>query len=70
MIKRILAAIFGAVLFCVIVPSAYFFAFNNFPLEGFMGIAVLAGGGAVLGAIFGALFPRVFEFVFEMFMDL
>ena len=40
------------------------------PLEGFMGIAVLAGGGAVLGAILGALFPQVFGFVFEMFMDL
>jgi hypothetical protein len=53
--KRILAASFGAVLFCVITPIANFIAFDGFPLAGFAGIAVLAGGGAVLGAVLGAL---------------
>jgi len=70
MMKRILAASFGALLFCVIVPIAYFVAFEGFPLNGLTGIAVLAGGGAVLGAIVGALFPRFFGFVFDVMVDL
>ncbi len=70
MIKRTLAAIFGAVLFGVIVPIVYFVALRSFPLEGVKGIALLAGSGALLGAVLGALFPKVFGFVFEIFMDL
>ena len=68
-VKRVLAAIFGAILFGIIVPIAYFFAFHRFPFDIFTGIALVAGAGAVLGAILGALFPRVFGFVFESFLD-
>jgi hypothetical protein len=63
-LKRVFAALFGAILFSIIVPLAYYFAFRQFPLEGFTGIALLAGGGLVLGAILGAMFPRIFGFVF------
>lgn len=69
-LKRVLAALFGAVLFAVIVPVAYFFTFDQMPLDGFQGIALLIGVGAVLGAILGALFPRVFGFIFDVFFDI
>ena len=63
-LKRVFAALFGAILFSIIVPLAYYFAFRQFPLDGFTGIALLAGSGLVLGAILGAMFPRAFGFVF------
>ncbi|MEM0970711.1 MAG: hypothetical protein AAGJ31_15260 [Verrucomicrobiota bacterium] len=68
-LKRTLAGIFGAVLLAIVVPIAYYFAFKGLPLEGFQGVLLLAGVGAVLGAILGALFPQVFGFIFEMFLD-
>jgi hypothetical protein len=67
--KRVLAALFGSILFSIIVPIAYFFAFDQPPLDGLKGIALLAGVGVTVGAILGALFPRVFGFVFEVFFD-
>jgi len=63
-IKRVLAALFGAVLLGILVPIASFLMF-----DGLGGIALLAGLGAVIGAILGALFPRVFGFVFGIFFD-
>ncbi len=68
--KRVLAALFGAVLFSVVVPVAYFFVFDELPLDGLKGIALLAGAGAMVGAILGTLFPRVFGFIFEVFFDI
>lgn len=68
--KRILAAIFGAVLFGIVVPLAYFLLFDRFPIEGIKGVALLIGAGVTAGAILGALFPRVFGFVFETFFDI
>ena len=70
MIKRFLAAIFGAVLFVIIVPIGYSLTFDQFPIDGFKGIILVAGGGMALGAVLGAMFPRVFGYVFEMFLDL
>ena len=69
-LKRVLAALFGAILFAIIVPLAYFLTFKQLPLPGLTGIALLAGIGVVVGAILGALFPRVFGLVFELFFDL
>ena len=70
MIRRTLAALFGAFLFGIITPIAYFFLFDAFPLEGFKGIAAVSVAGAVFGAVIGTLFPRVFGFIFEMFLDI
>jgi hypothetical protein len=67
--KRVLAALFGAILFSIIIPIAYLLVFHQFPLDGFRGIALLAGIGVTLGAILGALLPGVFGIVFEMFFD-
>jgi hypothetical protein len=58
------------VLFGIVVPVGYFFAFDGLPFEGVKGIAVLAGVGIAVGATLGALFPRVFGFIFEMFPDI
>jgi hypothetical protein len=69
-LKRVLAGAFGALIFAIVVPIAYYFAFDHLPLDGFQGVVLLAGVGAVLGAVLGALFPRVFGFVFELFFDI
>jgi hypothetical protein len=69
-LKRVLAGAFGALIFAIGVPIAYYFVFDHLPLEGFQGGALLVGVGAVLGAVLGALFPRVFGFVFESFFDI
>lgn len=70
MTKRILSAIFGAILFAVLVPLGYFLTFDGFPLDGFLSSIILLGSiGFVIGAILGALFPKVFGFIFEMFTN-
>ena len=69
-LKRVLAGAFGALIFTIVVPIVYYFVFDNLPLDGFQGVALLVGVGAVLGAVMGALFPRVFGFVFESFFDI
>jgi len=66
-VKRFLLAIFGAFIFPIVVPIAYFFAFDKLPSDGCRGVALLAGVGAILGAFLGALFSRVFGFVVESF---
>ena len=67
MTKRILAALFGAVLFGILSPLAYVLLVGgDMKLMGLVGLAVL---GVVVGAILGALLPRVFGFVFELFLD-
>ncbi len=67
MTKRILAAIFGAVLFGILAPLAYVLLIG---VPGsFIGVVWLAVLGVVVGAILGALFSRVFGFIFEVFMD-
>lgn len=67
MTKRILAALFGAVLFGLLAPLAYvLLGGGDMNLMGLVWLAVL---GLVVGAVLGALFPRVFGFVFELFMD-
>ena len=70
MIRRTLAALFGAFLLSIVTPIAYFFLFDSFPMEGFMGISLVIAAGAVFGAVIGAMFPRVFGFIFEMFLDI
>ena len=67
MINRVLAAIFGAVLFGIIAPLAYVLLIRGpGSLMGFVWVAAL---GVVVGAILGALFPRVFGLVFEVVME-
>ena len=71
MINRLLAAIFGGVLFSVITPIGYFLIFKSTPLAGFFeGIFLLVGCGFAFGAALGALFPRPFGFIFEFFFDI
>jgi hypothetical protein len=70
MIRKFVAAIFGAVVFGILSPLGYFLAFDGFPIEGITGVAGLAGVGALVGAILGWLFPRFFTFVFEVFLEL
>ena len=67
MIRKFVAAIFGAVVFGILSPLGYFLAFDGFPIEGITGVA---GVGALVGAILGWLFPRFFTFVFEVFLEL
>lgn len=67
MTKRILAAIFGAVLFGALTPLLYVLLIG---VPGtLMGFVWLAALGVVAGAILGALLPRVFGFFFEFLMD-
>lgn len=72
MIRRVLAAIFGATLFGIALPIGYGLTYGNFPFEGSTGIAVVAGVGVILGGFLGLLFPRIFgwivEFILEAFM--
>ena len=70
LVSRLLAALFGAVLFAIIVPVSYWLIFDGMPTESFLtGIATLIVAGLVIGAVLGALFPRFFGFVFEIFID-
>ena len=67
MTNRFLAAMFGAVLFGVLVPILYVLLVAV--PQSIMGFVWLAVAGVVVGAALGALLPRVFGFVFEIFMD-
>lgn len=67
MTNRILAAMFGAVLFGVLAPI--FYVLLVAVPQSIMGFVWLAVAGVVVGAALGALLPRVFGFVFEIFMD-
>lgn len=68
--KRLLAAIFGAILFAILVPIGWILAFSGLPSLGNLnGLIVLIGSGLAVGALLGALFPKVFGFIFEMFFD-
>jgi hypothetical protein len=66
---RILAILFGAILFSVIVPVVYYLSFNQFLFDSFTGIALLVGIGFISGGILGAIFPRVFGYIFTFFLD-
>jgi hypothetical protein len=69
MIRRTLSALFGAFLFSIITPIAYFLLFESFPLEGLKGLGAVSAAGATFGVVIGAIFPRVFGFIFEMFLN-
>jgi hypothetical protein len=70
LLSRVLAAIFGGVIFAIITPLSYWLIFKSVPTESFFtGLGILAGVGFVIGAILGALFPKVFGFIFELFTD-
>jgi hypothetical protein len=66
-LTRLFAVLFGAILFSVIVPVAYYFAFNQFLFNSSTGIALLVGIGFISGGLLGAVFPRVFGFVLIIF---
>jgi hypothetical protein len=68
-LMRILAILFGAILFSVIVPVVYYLSFNQFLFDSFTGIALLVGIGLISGGILGAIFPRVFGYIFTFFLD-
>lgn len=71
MLRRLLAAVFGGILFAIITPIVYWLVFSSTPLEGFFsGIVLLAACGFSLGAILGALFPKVFGFIFDVLFDI
>jgi hypothetical protein len=67
MIRRVLSAIFAAVLFAVAVPFAAFWM--DAEVVSLVGFWVLLFGGGALGLALGALFPKVFGFVFWMAVD-
>jgi hypothetical protein len=66
-LMRLFAVLFGAILFSVIVPVAYYFAFNQLLFNSSTGIALLVGIGFILGGLLGTVFPRVFGFVLVIF---
>ncbi len=66
MTKRVLAGIFGAVIFGILVPVLYSWALS---VPGTMGLVGLALIGVVGGAFVGARFPCVFGFPFEALLD-
>ena len=68
MLKRILAAIFGGILFGILVPIGYSI-FLDVP-ESPAGLIGIFSLGAFSGLILGFLFPRVFGFIFEIFLDI
>lgn len=68
MLRRVLAALFGAVVFGILVPIVYLLYLDP-PADGFTGLLILVGGGALLGALLGIIFPRVFGFIFEVIFD-
>ncbi len=67
MIKRILAAMIGAVLFGILAPLTYILLLGV--PQSLMNFVWLAVAGVVVGAVLGALLPRVFGFVFELLFD-
>ena len=69
MIRRILAGVFGAVVFGIIIPIITSVAFESIPLDGLNGLLVLVGISVVLGFVLGCSFPKVFGFIFEAFTD-
>lgn len=69
-VSRLLAALFGGVLFAIITPVSYFLIFKSVPSESLVtGITVLVAIGFAIGAVLGALFPKVFGFIFDVFTD-
>ena len=68
MLKRVLAAAFGALLFGVLVPLVCALTMDG-PDE-LMGFVWLAVAGVVVGAALGWMLPRVFGFVFEVFFEI
>lgn len=69
MMVRVLAALFGALIFGLLVPILWPMWFAV-PFGNFTGVMILAGSGVILGAILGILFPKVFGFIFEALFDL
>lgn len=67
-LKRILAALFGAFLFALLVPLVG--ALQGWvPFDGLAGLLSLIVVGAVSGALAGYRWPTVFGFVFELFLE-
>jgi hypothetical protein len=69
MILRVLAALFGALIFGLAVPILWPLWFAV-PFGNFTGVVVLAATGVIIGAILGVMFPRVFGFIFEVIFDI
>lgn len=68
MTRRVLAGVFGALLFGVLTPILTALLIDGpDTLMGFVWLAVI---GAAAGAVLGACFPRVFGLVVEVFIDL
>ena len=67
MTRRVLAGVFGAILFGVLTPILTALLIDApDTVMGFIWLAVI---GVAAGAVLGACFPRVFGFVVEIFFD-
>ena len=67
MIRRILSAGFGGLLFAVLTPlTALLLDLAPAQLPGLIWLACL---GAIVGLCLGVLFPKVFGFVFEALFE-
>ena len=68
MLKRVLAAAFGAFVIGILAPVLYLVLVG---VPGSMGAFIwIALIGVVTGAILGSLYPRFFGFIFEIFLDI
>lgn len=68
MTRRILAALFGAILFTLLAPILLILL-SGVP-GNLMVVVWVAAAGLIVGAVLGASFPRVFGFIFELFTDI
>ena len=69
LIGRILAALFGTLIFALFFPLSLWVATDGVPFDSFDELLWQVGIGAAIGAALGALFPKVFGFLFQAFMD-
>lgn len=68
-LKRTIIALFGGVVFAIILPVSWLLIFKSLPGESFTAWGLFIGACFVVGAILGTLFPKVFGFFLVLFLD-